>query len=259
MASDGLGVFFIEALRNATRVVVLTGAGASAESGVPTFRDKQTGLWEQFDVSDLATPWAYRRDPALCWGWYEWRRAAILRAQPNAGHKAIADMAELISDLTLITQNVDDLHERAGSPSVLHLHGELGKPYCGVCRRLHSVGEGIPAVPEGGERMDPPSCAWCGGQVRPGVVWFGEDLPELEWYAAREAARRCEIFFSVGTSSLVQPAASLANIAHEAGARVVQINPAPTDLGFESLTLAGAAGEVLPVLVRRAWPAVRRI
>jgi len=130
------------ALRQAKGVTVLTGAGVSAESGIPTFRDKQTGLWENFDAAELATPYAFERDPALVWGWYEWRRAAVLAAQPNAAHRAIAAMAEVVPQFTLITQNVDDLHERAGSLDVLHLHGELSRPYCKVCRRSYVL-EGI--------------------------------------------------------------------------------------------------------------------
>lgn len=253
--SDVIHGALIESLRNANRVVVLTGAGASAESGVPTFRDKQTGLWEKFDASELATPEAYRRDPALCWGWYEWRRAAVLRAMPNVGHQAIAEMAERIPHFTLITQNVDDLHERAGSLNVIHLHGELAKPYCERCHRPYTHPDGIPDLPEDGHRIEPPTCLSCGGRVRPGVVWFGESLPELEWYAARAAASECDLFFSVGTSSLVQPAASLIEFAAAAGAVTAEVNPNPTDCDTPvAYHLRGPAGEILPRLVRQAWP-----
>ena len=252
MSNDEIPGALIEAVRRANRVLVLTGAGASAESGVPTFRDKQTGLWEKFDALELATPEAYRRDAALCWGWYEWRHAAVLRAKPNTGHRAIVEMADRIPQLTLVTQNVDDLHERAGSSNVIHLHGELAKPHCEKCKRPYHR-EGIPDVPEGGSRIEPPTCSSCDGRVRPGVVWFGENLPELEWYTAREAAMDCEVFLSIGTSSVVQPAASLIDLARAAGAVTVEVNPTGTDTAV-MYPLRGTAGEILPCLVRQAWP-----
>jgi NAD-dependent deacetylase len=243
-------------LRKATRVVVLTGAGISAESGVPTFRDKQTGLWEKYEASDLATPSAFRRDPPLVWGWYEWRRMTVLRAQPNAAHRAIAAMAERVPGVTLVTQNVDDLHERAGSRQVVHLHGEIGRPYCEACSHPYPPSLTVPAIPEGGCRIEPPQCTVCGGRIRPGVVWFGESLPDVEWLAAWDAARQCEVFLCVGTSALVQPAASLTTIASRAGAVTVQVNPNPTALDSAvSFTIRGLAGEVLPRLVRQAWGA----
>ena len=165
------------ALRAATHVVVFTGAGVSAESGIPTFRDKQTGLWERFDASELATSHAFERDPALVWGWYEWRRAKVTNAQPNPAHLAIASMATLVPELTLITQNVDDLHERAGSREVLHLHGAIGRRYCEKCHEPFMLPSSIGATPSGEARIEPPRCKSCGGRVRPGVVWFGESLP----------------------------------------------------------------------------------
>jgi NAD-dependent deacetylase len=244
----------IKALRVATRVVVFTGAGVSAESGVPTFRDKQTGLWENFDAAELATPFAFQRDPPLVWGWYEWRRATVLAAKPNAGHRAIAAIADHVPHFTLITQNVDDLHERAGSRDVLHLHGELSRPYCEACRRFYVLPEGIPELPPGGARVQPPRCETCGANVRPGVVWFGERLPELPWMAAREAAKQCEVFLCCGTSALVQPAASLADIAIDAGATTAQVNPNPTDLDASvTVAIRGSSGIVLPQLVTDTW------
>ncbi len=244
----------IKALRTATRVVVFTGAGVSAESGVPTFRDKQAGLWENFDAGELATPFAFQRDPPLVWGWYEWRRATVLGALPNTGHRAIAAIADRAPHFTLITQNVDDLHERAGSTEVLHLHGELSRPYCEACRRPHVFPEGIPRLPSGGARVEPPRCESCGAKIRPGVVWFGERLPEIPWAAAREAAKQCEVFLCCGTSALVQPAASLVDIAIHAGAITVQVNPNPTDLD-RSVTVAirGPSSSVLPQLVSETW------
>jgi NAD-dependent deacetylase len=243
----------VRSLREAKRVVVLTGAGVSAESGVPTFRDKLTGLWEKFDAAELATPAAFRRDPTLVWGWYEWRRAAVLTAQPNPGHRALAALAHRVPQLTLVTQNVDDLHERAGSRGVLHLHGELARPYCGACRQPHVFPPGVPELPPGGARIEPPRCA-CGASIRPGVVWFGEHLPEAAWAAASEAAAHCDVFLCVGTSAVVSPAASLAQMAIAAGAVTVQINPNPTGLeGSVSASISGPSGVVLPQLVAGAW------
>lgn len=240
------------ALCKARSVVVLTGAGVSAESGIPTFRDRQTGLWEQYDAAELATPEAFDRDAALVWGWYEWRRMSVLKAEPNPAHRSLVALKELLSGFTLATQNVDDLHERAGSPELLHLHGSLARPRCERCGTPHVHPPGIPNLPLGGLRIDPPRCFACGGRVRPGVVWFGESLPELEWMAAVEAASHCDAFLSVGTSSLVQPAASLVDHARRAGAMTVQVNPNPT--GAEHIfdgTLQGPAGIVLPRLIEQ--------
>jgi NAD-dependent deacetylase len=244
----------IEALRVANRVVVFTGAGVSAESGIPTFRDKQTGLWENFDAAELATLDAFERDPALVWGWYEWRRGLVLKSEPNAGHRAIAAMADHVPHFTLITQNVDDLHERAGSSHVLHLHGELAHPYCESCRRPYIYPAGIPDSPPGGARLQPPRCTACSAKIRPGVVWFGERLPERPWVAAREAAQHCEVFLCCGTSALVQPAASLIDVAIGAGVTTVQINPNPTDLDTSAtVAIRGPSGTVLPRLVTVTW------
>jgi NAD-dependent deacetylase len=232
----------------------MTGAGASAESGIPTFRDAMSGLWARFDALELATPEAFARDPALVWGWYEWRRMMALRAQPNAGHCAIAGMAAKVPRFTLITQNVDDLHERAGHAAVLHLHGSLHQPRCSVCALPHALPPGIPDEPPGGRRLAPPGCRHCGGPVRPGVVWFGERLPEQALHAAQQAAGECDVFFSVGTSSQVYPAAELPHIARRAGAVVVQVNPDPTALDASAPhNLRGMAGEILPRLVCAAW------
>jgi len=244
----------IAALRRASRVTVLTGAGVSAESGIPTFRDKQTGLWEKFDAAEFATPAAYRHDPALVWGWYEWRRMQVLRAAPNPAHRALAALAKRIPHFTLITQNVDDLHERAGSKNVLHLHGQLAKPYCEACRQPYAHPDGIPQLPEGGANLEPPRCQACGARVRPGVVWFGESLPELEWLAAVDAVKACEVFLAVGTSAVVQPAASLIDVANRAHAATIQINPNPTEAdGAVACALRGPAGQVLPQLLREVW------
>lgn len=241
-------------MRRANRVVVFTGAGVSAESGVPTFRDAQTGLWANFDATELATPDAFHRDPALVWGWYEWRRAAVLRAQPNPAHRAIAAMARHVPSLTVITQNVDDLHERGGSREVIHLHGRLGRPYCERCGEVQALPPPAEEAPGAGGRMDPPICTRCDGRVRPGVVWFGESLPQREWLAARKAASECDVFFCVGTSSLVYPAASLPKIASEARAATIHVNPDPTDMDVEvTWVIRGVAGNVMPEILKRAW------
>jgi len=245
----------IAALQQAKHVVVFTGAGVSAESGILTFRDALTGLWERFDAEDLATPDAFRRDKELVWGWYEWRRMTVLRALPNPAHVAIAELARHVSRLTVVTQNVDDLHERAGSTDVLHLHGSLHCPRCFACGRAHILPPNIPQEPEGGRRLRPPLCTHCGGSIRPGVVWFGESLPEEALAVAFTAAQACDLLFVIGTSGLVQPAARIPLLANEAGAKLVQINPTPTMLDEEcTWSLRGAAGVIMPNLLQVAFP-----
>ena len=245
----------IRALHAAKHVVVFTGAGVSAESGIPTFRDALTGLWERFDATDLATPDAFRRDEELVWGWYEWRRMRVLRAQTNPAHLAIGALAQLVPRLTVVTQNVDDLHERAGSVGVLHLHGSLHSPRCADCRKAHTFPSGIPEEPDGGRRLCPPRCDHCGGSVRPGVVWFDEDLPVRELSLAFAAAGECDVLFAIGTSGLVQPAAGIPSLARRTGALVVQVNPVGNPLANASTcSLRGAAGVVMPKLLRAAFP-----
>jgi NAD-dependent deacetylase len=239
-----------DVLAGAQHVVVLTGAGVSAESGIPTFRDALAGLWERFDAEELATPEAFRRDPDLVWGWYEWRRMLVMRAQPNAAHRAIAELEGRVDRFTLVTQNVDDLHDRAGSRATLRLHGSLFAPRCFECDEPAPLAPGIPQEPETGRRLAPPSCGRCGGKVRPGVVWFGEALPEAAIARAFEAAESCDVLLSVGTSSLVHPAAQVPWIAKRAGARVIQVNPNPTALDeIADLNLRLPAATALPTLV----------
>lgn len=251
---SGLDARLLAALRGIERLVVFTGAGVSAESGVPTFRDPQSGLWARFDAAELATPEAFERDAARVWAWYEWRRASVRAAQPNAAHRAIAALAERVPHLTLITQNVDDLHERAGSRDVVHLHGELSRPRCATCGRPHRFPEGAPQVPADG-LLEPPRCAACGGRIRPGVVWFGERLPERPWQRAREATRQAELFLCCGSSLVVQPAASLVDLAVDSGAFTLQVDPQLTGREDElTVAIRGPAGEVLPRLVAEAWP-----
>lgn len=235
-------------LAQAERVVVFTGAGISAESGVPTFRDALTGLWERFDAQALATPEAFRADPALVWGWYEWRRSAAQRVRPNAGHHAVA----AIPGCTVITQNVDDLHEQAGSAEPLHLHGSLFAPRCADC--AHPAPAPAPAdEPAEGRRITPPECARCAGPVRPGVVWFGEALPQETLAAAVRAAAECDLLLTVGTSGVVYPAAEIPQVAARFGAPVLQVNPQETPLDqVATVNLRGPAARILPELVRAA-------
>ncbi|KGD89305.1 NAD-dependent deacetylase [Achromobacter sp. RTa] len=241
------------ALQEARRVVVFTGAGVSAESGIATFRDALTGLWSRFDAQALATPEAFRSHPDIVWGWYEWRRAQVLRAEPNAAHRAISQLARHVPGLTVVTQNVDDLHERAGSTGVAHLHGSLHAPRCSACEAPQIFADGIPSEPEEGRRIAPPACTRCGSAVRPGVVWFGESLPGDAWNAAIHAAEHCDLLLSIGTSALVYPAAELPQRALAAGAMVAQINPAATPLDARAHhNLRGAAAEIMPGLLASA-------
>ncbi|UQU68339.1 NAD-dependent deacylase [Couchioplanes caeruleus] len=232
-------------LADARRVVVFTGAGVSAESGIPTFRDALTGLWERFDARALATPRAFRTDPALVWGWYEWRRTLVGRAHPNPAHHAVAG----IPGAVVVTQNVDDLHERAGSADVVHLHGSLFEPRCADCGEPWPLPTDPADEPEEGRRLPPPRCARCSGPVRPGVVWFGEALPEAALERAVEVAAACDLMLTIGTSGLVYPAAELPHVAARAGAAVIQINPQPTALDpVADVNLHGPAARMLPSL-----------
>ncbi|PRA33652.1 SIR2 family NAD-dependent protein deacylase [Pseudomonas poae] len=240
-------------LRGAKHVVVFTGAGASAESGIPTFRDALTGLWEHFDPAKLATSDAYRDDPALCWGWYEWRRHKVVKAQPNEAHRAIADLAKRVPKLTVVTQNVDDLHERAGSQDVIHLHGSLHSPRCIDCGKAYTLPFTPEALPEDGSRIDPPRCTACHGYVRPGVVWFGEMLPEDAWSAGLAAAEECDVFLSIGTSGVVYPAAELPLRALGHGATVVHINPVRFDISGREHFLQGPASVLMQGLLSEAF------
>mgnify|MGYP001022625554 FL=1 len=236
----------IDRLRRAHRVAVLTGAGISAESGVPTFREAQTGLWARYNPEELATPDAFQRNPKLVWEWYTWRQQRVCQAEPNAGHRALVEMEQRIAEFTLITQNVDGLHRRAGSHQILELHGNLFRAKC------FSEDRPVESWPDSEEI--PPRCPRCGGLLRPDVVWFGEMLPAATLRAAEHAAATAELFFSIGTSALVYPAADLPFAALNAGATVVEINPQPTPLSpHVTFSLNGAAGQILPALVAAAW------
>ena len=236
-----------EALRNARHVAVLTGSGISAESGIPTFREAQTGLWERYDPQQLATPEAFAHDPELVWNWYGCRRELVGRATPNAGHLALVQLEDLVPQLTLITQNVDGLHSRAGSTEVIELHGNIMRTKCsaeGVIAGVYDEGE------------TPPVCVNCGAPLRPDVVWFGEMLPAGAMESASSAARSCDLFLSVGTSSLVYPAAGLPHEALVGGATVVEVNADETPLtAYAHYVLRGRAGHGLPALAASAFPA----
>ncbi|MDE1894798.1 MAG: NAD-dependent deacylase [Xanthomonadaceae bacterium] len=235
MQADDPSLQVAQWFREAESVVILTGAGMSAESGIPTFRDAQNGLWSQFDPLRLASAAAYRDDKALVWGWYVWRMAMVRQAQPHAGHRALAQLAALKPGMTVVTQNVDDLHERAGSADAIHLHGNLFASRCFACARpAGDVGIPTCAVSEPTLRLPPPRCTHCDGHIRPGVVWFGEPLPETSWQQAVERAHGCDLLLAVGTSGVVYPAASLPGIARARGARVVEINPVATDLSCKA-------------------------
>ncbi|MCM3564127.1 SIR2 family NAD-dependent protein deacylase [Hydrogenophaga intermedia] len=233
-----------ETVRSARAIVLLSGAGMSAESGVPTFRDALTGLWAQFDPQQLATEAAYRRSPALVWDWYAERREAIARVLPNAGHRAIAAYQQRHPGrLTLITQNVDGLHQRAGSPGVLALHGNIAEDRWLDAPRACCQKEAI-------EPGRPPRCPVCGNLRRPAVVWFGEMLPQAELVAAQAAAEACDLMLVVGTSGEVYPAAGLAGVARHAGARVVIVNPHETALDdVAHVTWRQTAAQALPALL----------
>ena len=235
------------------RIVVFSGAGMSADSGIPTFRSGSNGLWHEFDPQDLATPAAYRRDKETVWGWYEWRRELVMNARPNAGHLAVARLQRDFG-AAVVTQNVDDLHERAGAEGVLHLHGSLFAPRCFACARpFDGLGE-PPAEPQ--RRLAPPRCAHCGGYVRPGVVWFGEPLDAATWRESERLISECDLLLVVGTSGVVYPAAGLVESA-PGSALVVSINPAPSDAsGRIDYRLQATAAAGLPLI---AGIAARRL
>jgi NAD-dependent deacetylase len=239
----------LEALRRSVRVVALTGAGVSQESGLRTFRDAQTGLWSQYKPEDLANPAAFQRNPKLVWDWYSMRRGLMAEVRPNPAHYALVEMARRVPEFTLVTQNVDDLHRKAGSPEVIELHGNLGRVKCS------EEGTWIEAWEE---NEDVPRCPRCGAYLRPDVVWFGEQLPLEALERAVQATRRCDVFLSIGTSGVVQPAASLAYAARNRGATLVEVNPEPTPLsGKADFVMRGRAGEILPELVERTWGVIK--
>lgn len=243
---------------SAARVAVLTGAGISAESGVPTFREAQTGLWEQFSAEDLATPDAFHNAPALVWTWYRWRQSLIRQVEPNPGHVVLARWQSRLraagGELSIATQNVDDLHERAGAEVLAHLHGSIFDHRCAECAAQAELPppeyDGFQAPPA---PADPPLCDACGGHLRPGVVWFGEMLPMDAFDSAAAAIRAADVVIVAGTSGIVQPAASLPLLALERGTPLIEVNPEGTDISdVMDYCLRGTSGTMLPALADAA-------
>jgi NAD-dependent deacetylase len=239
-----------EALAGARRIAALTGAGISAESGIPTFRGAQTGLWARHDPMQLATEEGFRADPPLVWRWYAWRRTLVAQAAPNPGHTALATAEARFERLRVITQNVDGLHARAGSTRLVELHGSLMRTTC--LERCGYAEERPERLPAG----EPPRCPRCGSWLRPGVVWFGEMLDPRTLQEAHAEAAACDAMLVVGTSGLVHPAAGLPAAARRAGAAVIVVNPEATELdGVADVCVRGRAAEVLPRLLQTESPA----
>ncbi|MDO5065737.1 MAG: NAD-dependent deacylase [Propionibacteriaceae bacterium] len=239
----------LEHARAAQRVLVLTGAGMSAESGVPTFRDESAGLWHHHSPEALATEEGWRADPGLVWAWYLWRIGTLSRTRPNAGHCALGSWQRsgVVERLDIVTQNIDDLHERGGSKVLAHLHGRIDRFHCIDCG-LPGVPDLSPAATEPVLRCPPSPCHHCGGDLRPGIVFFGEMLDESDVDKAVEAARQADLTLVVGTSSVVYPAAALPGLAQRSGSFVVEINPNPTDVECD-LRWQTTAASGLPALV----------
>ncbi|MCV7235937.1 NAD-dependent deacylase [Mycobacterium branderi] len=230
------------------RVTVLSGAGISAESGVPTFRDDKNGLWAKFDPYELSSTQGWLQNPERVWGWYLWRHYLVSRVEPNAGHRAVAAWQDH-AEVTVVTQNVDDLHERAGSKPVHHLHGSLFEFRCAACGQPYTGV--LPEMPEPALEVEPPTCS-CGGLIRPDIVWFGEPLPDEPWQRAVEATAAADVLVVVGTSGIVYPAAGLPDVALARGAVVIEVNPEPTPLSpSATLTVRESASKALPTLLQR--------
>lgn len=239
-------------MAHARYITVLTGAGASAESGVGTFRDAQTGLWSRFDPQQLASQEGFATDPGMVWRWYMHRLAMVEGAQPNPGHEALAALERTALQFTLVTQNVDDLHERAGNRNILHLHGHIGRFHCNGCKTPYTLRAGDREAPL------PPCCPFCTDYVRPNVVWFGEMLPELEIREAWRAAEGCDVFLVIGTSGVVYPAAQLPALARRHGAHVIEINSERSALSdLAGVMLLGPSGRILPMLLDKLHCDVR--
>ena len=248
----------LNALRLARRVVVFSGAGMAAESGIPAFRDAMRGLWAQFSPAELATPAGWAADPARVWAWYEWRRGLVMRATPHAGHLALGQLVGALSrfaghDVVVdaVTQNVDDLHERAGVKGVQHLHGSLFAPRCSACGQPGEFASVPPVEPVAS--LAAPRCRHCQGFIRPGVVWFGESLPQDAWQRTQSLMTDCDVLLVVGTSGVVYPAAGLPAAARQAGKWVAEINPAPSQVSCHvnlhwQTTAAHGLGSLLETL-----------
>jgi NAD-dependent deacetylase len=229
-------------LQNARRVSILTGAGVSKESGIPTFREAQTGLWAKYDPERLATPGGFKSDPKLVWQWYDHRRQLLSSIKPNPGHIAVAELEKLAQNVSVITQNVDGLHMLAGSSNVIELHGSLQSFIC--FDNHHSIDNIAIGLKE------PPTCNECGSLVRPNVVWFGEMLPEGIFEKAHKLVCNCDLLFVIGTSGMVQPSASLPLTAKLQGVKVIEINPEATPItDIANIFLQGQSGQLMPRIV----------
>lgn len=229
-----------EKLKSAKSIVFFSGAGISAESGIPTFRGKD-GIWNKLRPEELANFNAFMRNPQMVWEWYNYRKKIVHQSQPNQGHLAIVEMEKYFDEVTVITQNVDNLHRRAGSKVVYELHGNIEKNFCVKCKRRYDE--------ELEFKDDIPKCS-CGGLIRPDVVWFGEFLPADQFQYSEDAARNCDIFFVVGTSAVVYPAASIVQIAKSSGAFLVEVNIEETEASsIVDVSLFGESGKILPRVV----------
>jgi NAD-dependent deacetylase len=231
----------IEILKHSNAIFVLTGAGISAESGIPTFRGVD-GLWKNYSVTDLATPEAFAKNPALVWEWYQWRQEIISRAKPNAAHNALVEIEKKCDKFLLLTQNVDNLHQRAGSKNVLELHGNIFRARCNTCGMVYETTTKTVSVP---------TCT-CGSYLRPDVVWFGEPIPQDIWQRALSFLSNADVAIICGTSNVVWPAAALPQIAKTTGAKIIEVNLEPTPVtSVVDVSLLGKAGEILPQIVRK--------
>ncbi|MDX2163076.1 MAG: NAD-dependent deacylase [bacterium] len=247
MSIDSAIAYAADVIRKARRLTVLTGAGVSRESGIPTFRDSLEGIWAQFDPMKLATRDAFQHDPKLVWEFYHYRLSIVKEAQPNPGHLALAALEQRFPGYPLITQNIDSLHEAAGSTNVIHLHGQIHRSKC------FNACQGDPTLIDVGALPDrdasPPKCPHCGAFVRPDVVWFGEYLPESALQAA-DAALHCDVLLVVGTSGVVAPASRMPYIASNRGADVIEVNPLRSDITqVVDCWIAAPSGEALPELI----------
>ncbi|MGE5430382.1 MAG: SIR2 family NAD-dependent protein deacylase [Syntrophomonadaceae bacterium] len=234
---------FVEVLKEAENVVFFTGAGISAESGISTFRGTD-GIWNKLKPEELASFDAFLKNPDRVWEWYQYRRHIIDKSKPNPAHLAIAEMQDYFKNVTVVTQNVDNLHRRAGSRTVYELHGNIERNYCIQCKTPYNSPEFAPD-----DKV--PRCENCGGLIRPDIVWFGEMLPEEDFSLSEEAAEKCDIIFSVGTSSIVYPAARIPLLAKRLGAYLVEVNLEETEISpLANYVLTGKAGEILPEILQ---------
>ncbi|GAB1419932.1 NAD-dependent deacylase [Anaerolineales bacterium] len=235
-------------IKDARHVVITTGAGVSQESGIPTFRDALDGLWERYDPTELATPAAFEKNPKLVWDCYQYRRQLIHQSQPNAGHFAISALQAQHPDLVIITQNIDSLHELAGSKGLIHLHGSIDEYRCSANCQGRQVLIDLDSLPD--KTASPPKCPNCGQYVRPNIVWFGESLQENKIHTAYDASAACNLMIVIGTSGQVQPAASLPMLAKQAGAKLIEINPQPTPINaLADIIISERSGHAMPAIV----------